>query len=122
MADGGDRGRFGLGFGGGVGSRFATTGGAVRADAVLGAGAPITTSSTASGSAAKTTHGGPGRNPAVVRQIVNTAMCNRTDVIIATMSSNTGHGRVRMTARARGASFAAVWRRRGRSICTTRRS
>ena len=35
------------------------------------------------------------------------AVCNRTDVIIATMSSETGHERLAVTVRARGASFDA---------------
>jgi hypothetical protein len=68
----------------------------------------MTTSSTASGSAAKTTHGGgAGRNPAVSRKTMSQAVCNRTDVIIATMSSDTGHERVAVTVRVRGASFDA---------------
>jgi len=62
------------------------------------------TSSTAPGSAAKTTHGGSGRSPTVARKNVNQAMCNRTDIIIATTSSDTGHERVAVTACARGAS------------------
>jgi hypothetical protein len=103
VADGVDTRRIGLGFGGDAGSRFATTGGAVRTDAAFGAGAPIMTSSTAPGSAAKTTHGGSGRSPTVATKNVNQAMCNRTDVIIATTSS-TGHERVTVTACARGAS------------------
>src|SRR5262249_38282346 len=51
--------------------------------------------------------GGAGRKPAVVRNNVNPAMCNRTDVIIATTSWNTGRGRERVavTAWARGAFF-----------------
>lgn len=107
MADGADSGRLGLGFGGEAGSRVATAG-AVRTDAVFGDGAPITTSSTASGSAAKTTHGGPGRNPAVATKTMNQAVCNRTEITIATMSSDTGHERVAVTVRARGASFDAA--------------
>jgi len=106
VADGADSERLGLGFGGDAGSRVATAG-AVRTDAVFGAGAPITTSSTASGSAAKTTHGGPGRNPAVATKTMNQAVCNRTDTIIAMMSSDTGHERVAVTVRARGAFGAA---------------
>src|SRR5262245_57538641 len=108
MADGGDTGRLGLGFGADVTSRFATPCEAVRVGTAFGAGSPITTSSTASGSAAaKTSHGGAGRKPAVVRNNVNAAMCNRTDVIIATTSSNIGRGRgrVAVTAWARGAFF-----------------
>jgi hypothetical protein len=35
------------------------------------------------------------------------AVCNRSDVIIATTSSDTGHERVVVTVRARGASFDA---------------
>jgi hypothetical protein len=35
------------------------------------------------------------------------AVCNRTDVIIAAMSSDTGHERLAATVRARGASFDA---------------
>lgn len=104
MADGADSGRLGLGFGGDAGSRVATAG-AVRTDAVFGDGVAITTSSTASGSAAKTTHGGPGRNPAVATKTMNQAVCNRTDIIIATMSSDTGHERVAVTVPARSASF-----------------
>jgi hypothetical protein len=95
-----------LGFGGDLRSPFVTTWEAVLADDTFGAGAPIMTSSTASGSAAaNTSHGGAGRKPAVARNNVNPAMCNRTDVIIATTSSNTDHGRVAATARARGAFF-----------------
>ena len=104
MADSGDTRRVGLGFAGDAGSRFATTGGAVRTDAAFGAGAPIVTSSTASGSAAKTAHGGSGRSPTAARKNVNQAMCNKTDVIIATTSSDTGHERVAVTACVRGAS------------------
>ena len=103
MADSGDTRRVGLGFAGDAGSRFATTGGAVRTDAAFGAGAPIVTSSTASGSAAKTAHGGSGRSPTAARKNVNQAMCNKTDVIIATTSSDTGHERVAVTACVRGA-------------------
>ena len=108
MADGGDTGRLGLGFGADLTSRFATPCEAVRGGAAFGAGSPIMTSSTASGSAAaKTSHGGAGRKPAVVRNNVNAAMCNRTDVIIATTSSNIGRGRERVavTAGARGTFF-----------------
>ena len=107
MADGADGGRLGLGFSGEAGARLATAG-AVRTDAVFGDGAPVTTSSTASGSAAKTTHGGPGRNPAVATKTMNQAVCNRTEIIIATMSSDTGHERVAVTVRARGASLDAA--------------
>ena len=105
MADSGDTTGVGLGFGGDLRSPFATTCEAVRAGDALGTGAPITTSSTTSGSAANTSHGGAGRKPAVARNAVNAAMCNRTDVIIATTSSNTDHGRVAATAWARGAFF-----------------
>jgi len=105
VADSGDTTGVGLGFGGDLRSPFATTCEAVRADDALGTGAPITTSSTTSGSAANTSHGGAGRKPAVARNTVNAAMCNRTDVIIATTSSNTDHGRVAATARPRGAFF-----------------
>ena len=38
---------------------------------------------------------------------MNQAVCNSTDVIIATTSSDTGHERVAVTERARGASFDA---------------
>jgi hypothetical protein len=108
VADGGDPTRLGLGFGADVSSRFATTCEAVGSDGAFGAGSPSMTSSTASGSAAaKTSHGGAGRKPAVARNNVNPAMCNRMDVIIATTSSNTGHERERVavTAWARGAFF-----------------
>jgi len=105
VADGGDTGRLGPGFGGDVTSRFATPCEAERAGAALGAGSPITISSKASGAAAKTSHDGPGRKPAVARNNVNAAMCNRIDVSIATNSSDTGHERVAMTALARGAFF-----------------
>jgi len=108
VADGGDATRLGLDFGGEVSSRFATPCEAVCAGAAFGAGSPIMTSSTASGSAAaKTSHGGAGRKPAVVRNKVNAAMCNRTDVIIATTSSNAGRGRERVavTAWACGSFF-----------------
>jgi hypothetical protein len=39
---------------------------------------------------------------------MNQAACNRTDIIIATMSSDTGHERVAVTVRARSASFDAA--------------
>ena len=100
MADGVDSGRLGLGFGGDAGSRVATAG-AVRTDAVFGA--PVTTSSTSAGAAAKTTNGGPGRNPAVATKTMNQAVCNRTDISIATTSSDTGHEPVAVTVRARSA-------------------
>jgi N-acetylmuramic acid 6-phosphate (MurNAc-6-P) etherase len=104
VADGGDTTGVGLDFDGELRSPVATTCEVVRADdafgagATFGAGAPIMTSSTASGSAAaNTSHGGAGRKPAVARNNVKPAMCNRRDVIVATTSSNTDHGRVAAT-------------------------